>query len=215
MNIVKITLLTILSISLHSSIQGMEMNDKQDQLLKKITIGTYISTIIAERALLASPSFQSLIFGNGPVNEATKNSIQALAHSLTMKSVPNIQEAYPLWHRFASVFSNHSTLFIDPSIDTSTSDSIDSIKRTLIDIKYNRDKNILSAAIVILMIYGTLSTASLLLKKIAPSNNSYLGTIKSGIDSLSQNFKATSLITLVTVFGFIKAQDYYLTTRSF
>ncbi len=213
MNIFKISIHVLVILSLGSSINGME--NGKDQLLKKVVIGTYVSTILAEIALIASPAFQSFIFGNETVNEATKNHIQLLANSYNISSVPTIQQGYSLWHKIVgSIFSNHATLFVNPSANILTSDAKDDIKKSLIAIEFNRDRNILIAALAVpIFVYGTLTAGSLFLKNIVPTENGILSKIKIGIDYLSQNFKLTALITLGTIYGFIKAQDYYLARR--
>lgn len=211
MNNFKVIALLLLIISTKSSLKAQETG--QDQLLKRVVIGTYISTLLAEIALTASPSFQSMIFGNGPVNEITKNNIESVAHNLETSS-PVVQQAYPFWHALVGpAFSNHSTLFVDPKA-INNGEISDSIKKALINIEYSRDRNILIAALALpVIVFGTIKTTSFLLKKISPPNSSFLGGITSGIEHLSKNFTLSSLITLTAVLGFIKIQDYYLATR--
>jgi mannitol-specific phosphotransferase system IIBC component len=59
-------------------------------------------------------------------------------------------------------------------------------------------------------IYGSLGITSFLLSKIDPAHETLAAKIKKGFTVFSDNFTYTSLLTLVTIYGFIKTQDYYL-----
>lgn len=202
--------LSIIIFTIIALTNSYSMQNGQNQALKKAIIATYCGTLIAEATLLL-PQFQSLIFGNKSVQESTLQALNAYTqdHSIPL---PNTYEAHSFWHScIGSIFTNHGTLYIDTSVDMHNQETIKSLQKNLTMIQAHRDRNIFIAALVIpAIVYGTLGLSSWMLTKINPEDKSFLGKIKNGITILTQNFTATSLITLLSIYSFIKAQDYYL-----
>jgi hypothetical protein len=198
-------LLLIISITTSNCVEN-----SHDQALKKAVIATYCGTLIAEAALLF-PLFQSFIFGNRTVQEPISEAIATYAHNGSMPT-PRIQEGYSFWHTLAgSIFSNHGTLFIDNSADIQNPEVIKALQKNLSIIHGQRDRNIFIAAFIIpALIYGILGVTSLVLSKVSPTDENLLGKIKKAFNAFTGSFTATSLITLLTIYSFIKAQDYYL-----
>lgn len=178
-----------------------------NESLKKAVIATYCGSLIAEATLL-SPQFQSLVFGNKPVQETT---LQVISKYTEGTAIP-VYKAHSLWHSLVgSIFTNHGTLFVNDSVDMQDPEIIKCLQSNLALIKAHRDRNIFIAALVIpALVYGTLGISSWAFTKINPDDTSFLGKIKNNINALTQNFTATSLITLLSIYAFIKAQDYYL-----
>lgn len=190
-------------------------HDKQE-VIKKMVVGTFVTTIGVETLLWLSKSFQSLIFGGAKVSCSLQDSIAKIANTIGLQT-PATQQAYSGWHwLLGPLFSNHQTLFIDPRFCSrlhNDQEALQKLQNCLVNIQYKRDRSILIAAVAIpLIMYGILKGSSVLLEKV--QENSFLGALKKGMNFISRDFKTASLITLGTLFGFIKAQDYFLANQA-
>lgn len=191
--------------------QDKDIDCKQG-IIKKGVIGIFLTTVLSEIIFACSKPIQSAIFGGRKVNVPSQELVAHIAKSMDIQSKLAVQQGYSGWHwLLGPLFSNYNTLFMDSElIQESNQENMQKLQQCLVNIKYNRDRNILIAAITIpLMMYGILKGSSIVLNKIR-SPNSFFEKIKKGVGFISQDFNIASLITLCTIFSFIKIQDYFL-----
>ncbi len=205
----------LLLLTLHCSVQAVnnkhEINDNSHEVVcNRVLVGSFYSVLAFDVALLLSRSLQSFVFGNGAVDVATENGVGKIANAIDMQSTPIIKQAYSGWRGIAgAVFSNHDVLFISSGLDQINhydETFIREIKQGLINIEYKRDRNVLIASAAIpILIFGGIKAASNLFAENEIDNN-----LKKSVNYLSQNFTAKALLSLLSIYAFIKIQDYCL-----
>ena len=187
-------------------------NEHKANTFQKAVVGAFLATYACDVTLMVSKYFQAFIFGSSSISQKTQHLIEGIAHSLEMRP-PLVQQANVWWHSVAgSIFSNYDVLFInDDKVSLDDAAIAKKINECLINIKYHRDRNILIAGAVIpIFVFGGAKAASVMLKRISTAENSFWGTMKKDVVIFSESFKAKALVSLLSLYGLIVLQDYYL-----
>ncbi len=222
----------LLIVLLSSSYSYAHEEKKKDTAVKtevatKLFIGAYITALALDIGSYLSTTLQNSIWGAGEIDDAVAQRIDKIALTYNFKNTPAIKQAYSVWHWLGgSLFSNHSILFIDKELAQTIRnieyDDMGYHKETerkvinqLVVIEHNRDLNIIIAALTIpLLTYGLLKGCNVLLKKMGQANNALVKAIKNGIEYCSSNSIIIGLCSLSMLYGFIKAQDWYLVNQA-